>query len=75
MFLRRERRTFRPLTWWRLGLLFLAAGSWFAGVMTARSEVTAAAIVVLLVALVLGVVERRVPGADGGAGERPGPPA
>jgi hypothetical protein len=55
VFIRRDRRGFRRYTWWRVGLVFLAAGTWLAGVRTARPLVTGAAIVILLAALALGL--------------------
>lgn len=51
----------------RVGLFFLAAGVWLAGVAISDQRVTFAAIVLLLVAFLLGFVGReRVPD-DGGS--------
>jgi hypothetical protein len=45
-------------SWVRVGLFFLAAGTWVAGVVTERAVVTAVAIAILLVAILLRVAAR-----------------
>jgi hypothetical protein len=45
-------------SWVRVGLFFLAAGTWLAGVLTERAAVTAAAIVILLIAILLRIAAR-----------------
>lgn len=59
MFLRRDRRGPGRYIRLRVGLLFAAAGTWLAGVLSGRASVTGAAILLLVVALLIGVVERR----------------
>lgn len=58
-FIPRERRGFNRFTWWRVGIIFLAAGIWFGGVMAEEPLITGAAGVLLLVAVLLGFLGRR----------------
>jgi hypothetical protein len=55
---RRNRRSSR-FTIWKVALLFLGAGIWIAGVIAENFQVTAAAIIVVAIGLLLGLVERR----------------
>jgi len=57
---------------WRLGLFFLAAGVWLAGVVIGDDRVTGAAIVILLVAVVIRLFGRRSD-VDDGDPEEPHP--
>jgi hypothetical protein len=50
------------MTIWKVALLFLGAGIWIAGMLVENYQITAAAIIVIAIALLLGLVER-----DGGA--------
>lgn len=59
MFLRRDGRGTDRYAPVRIGLIFLAAGVWMAGVITGREWITGAAILILLVALALQVAGRR----------------
>lgn len=59
IFLRRDRRGSARWMPVRVGLFFLAAGIWVAGASVGNDWVTGAAIVVAIVALLLGVVVRR----------------
>lgn len=58
-FIRRDRRSSGRFLRLRLTLFFLAAGIWLAGVRIEREWVTAAGILVLFVAVLLGLVQRR----------------
>lgn len=58
MFVRRGGRGSTRFLAARVGLLFLAAGVWIAGVVTGRFLVTGTAIAILLLALVLGLSAR-----------------
>jgi hypothetical protein len=49
------------MTIWKVALLFLGAGIWIAGMLVENYQITAAAIIVIAIALLLGLVER-----DGG---------
>lgn len=55
----RRRGGYNRYTPWRVGLIFLAAGVWLAGVLTGRGLLTGAAIGLLLVGLLLGLLGRR----------------
>jgi hypothetical protein len=57
--IRRDRRGSGRFLVLRVGLFFLAAGVWLAGVRTGRSWVTGAAIVILLPAVLLGFLGRK----------------
>lgn len=59
MFLRRDGRGPDRYGWIRIGLIFLAAGVWIGGVITGRELITGVAIVIILAALVLQVMDRR----------------
>lgn len=50
---------YNRFTLWRVGLIFLAAGVWFAGVLTGRELLTGSAIGLLLLGLLLGILGRR----------------
>jgi Na+/H+ antiporter NhaC len=65
MFVSRRRRGSSRFTVWKLALLFLGAGTWLAGVMMENFQVTAAAILIIVIALVLSLVERRGPEGEG----------
>lgn len=62
---RRDRHGHRFVEW-QVGLFFLAAGIWLGAVLIGRPALTGAAMVVLVAALVLGIVGRRLdrPGDD-----------
>ncbi len=82
-----SRRTGGSGRWtvWKVGILFLGAGTWVAGVIAENFQVTAAAIIVIAIGLVLSLVERSayrardVDAADdeeqGGEAEERGEPA
>jgi uncharacterized membrane protein YidH (DUF202 family) len=59
IFLRRDRSPVRRLVAVRVGLFFLGAGIWLAGVMTENDRVTAVAIVVVGIAILMGAYLRR----------------
>lgn len=59
MFLRRDRRGDHRFTLWQVGLFFLAAGIWIGGLIAEIPSVTAVAILILAVAMILGIVGRR----------------
>jgi low temperature requirement protein LtrA len=59
MFFRRGGGDSNRFTAWRVGLFFLAAGTWLAGVLAERPLLTGAAIVIVLVAVMLGPLGRR----------------
>jgi di/tricarboxylate transporter len=59
MFIRRDRRTGSRFTNLRVGLFFLAAGLWLAGVSVDNRIATGAGIGVALVAILLGLLTRR----------------
>jgi Na+/H+ antiporter NhaC len=59
VFISRSSRHAPRFTVWKLAILFLGAGLWVAGVMVENFQITAAAIIVVAIALVLGLVERR----------------
>jgi hypothetical protein len=46
------------MTIWKVALLFLGAGIWIAGMLVENYQITAAAIIVIAIALLLGLVER-----------------
>jgi hypothetical protein len=46
------------MTIWKVALLFLGAGIWIAGLLVKNHQITAAAIIVIAIALLLGLVER-----------------
>lgn len=52
-------------TIWKVAILLLAAGIWLAGVMIENTQVTAAAIIVLGIGLVLVIAERREEASNG----------
>ena len=56
---RRDRYGHRFVNW-QVGLYFLAAGIWLGAVITDRPSVTGVAVGILLVAVVLGIVGRRL---------------
>lgn len=58
MFIRRNRDGINRFTWLRVALFFLAAGTWLGGVISGNGLATGAAIVVLLVAVLLGRIGR-----------------
>jgi hypothetical protein len=71
VFISRRRTGTTRLTVWKVGVLFLGAGIWVAGVMINNFQVTAAAIIVVAIGLLLSLVERRQssdPGDDDGDG-------
>lgn len=53
----------------RLGLFFAGAGTWFAGAIAGRPSVTALAIVLVALAVILGIVDRPPPSTDEPGGE------
>lgn len=55
-------RRYDRLTPWRVGLFFLGAGVWIAGALSERPAVTGAAIVIVAVALLLGLLGRGASG-------------
>jgi hypothetical protein len=57
--IRRDRPTSTRFLALRVGLIFLAAGVWFGGVLVDERWLTGAAIVILLPALLLGILARR----------------
>jgi hypothetical protein len=61
-----SRRTGGDGRWtvWKVGILFLGAGTWVAGVLAENFQVTAAAIIIIAIGLILSLVERRVYRAD-----------
>ncbi|CAN5770062.1 hypothetical protein BH23GEM6_BH23GEM6_06590 [soil metagenome] len=59
MFITRRNRRSSRFTIWKVGLLFLGAGVWIAGVIVENYQITAAAIIVVAIGLLLGLVERR----------------
>jgi hypothetical protein len=59
MFIRREPRPAARYTGIRVGLFFFGAGLWLAGVVRDNQTFTAAAIVVVLGAVLLGLADRR----------------
>lgn len=58
MAISRRRGGYTPLTPWRVGLFFFGAGIWVGGLVSENRSVTGAAIGVLVLAAVLGLVER-----------------
>lgn len=58
MFLSRRRGGSSRFTIWKVTILFLGAGIWLGGVITENFQVTAAAIIVVGIGLVLALVER-----------------
>lgn len=62
IFAPRDGRPPNRFTVWRVGLFFLAAGTWIAGVMVERPAVTGAAIVFAGLGVLLGLVGREPPG-------------
>ncbi|CAN5650404.1 hypothetical protein BH23GEM8_BH23GEM8_17870 [soil metagenome] len=58
MFVTRRSRTSTRMTIWKVALLFLGAGIWIAGMLIENYQITAAAIIVIAIALLLGLVER-----------------
>ncbi len=64
MFVTRRSRSSTRMTIWKVALLFLGAGIWIAGMLVENYQITAAAIIVIAIALLLGLVER-----VGGEGE------
>ena len=56
---RRPSRAHR-FTYWQVGLFFLAAGVWAVSVVSGRPRLTGGAIALLLIALVLGAIGRRL---------------
>jgi hypothetical protein len=68
VFISRSRRGGR-LTVWKVGILFLGAGIWVAGVMAENFQMTAAAIIVVAIGLILSLVERGVEARQRGGDE------
>ena len=64
MFFLRHRPSAQRFIAVRVGLFFFAAGLWLAGVRVGDSRVTAAAIGVAAVAILLGLVTRRLESRD-----------
>lgn len=61
IFVRRDGRSGNRLLGLRVGLFFLAAGLWLAGVSVGNDVVTAMAIGVVVVAIAIGLFVRRRP--------------
>jgi Na+/H+ antiporter NhaC len=59
MFISRRSGRSTRFTVWKVALLFLGAGIWVAGIMAENFQITAAAIIVVAIALLLGLAERR----------------
>jgi hypothetical protein len=65
MFVSRRKQRSARFTIWKVALLFLGAGIWIAGMIIENRQVTLAAIIVVTIALLLGLVEGRgVPVSD-----------
>jgi len=59
VFITRRNRSSSRFTIWKVALLFLGAGIWIAGIIVENYQITAAAIIVVTIGLLLGLVERR----------------
>lgn len=59
MFTPRRGRTGHRFVTWQLGLFFVAAGVWVAGLIIGVRQLTLVSMALLLVAIVLGVIGRR----------------
>lgn len=61
MFISRRDTGSTRFTVWKVALLFLGAGIWIAGIIVENYQITAGAMIVVAIALILSLVERRRP--------------